>query len=101
MTTKSSNASITVLQYDVYVIRKDPNCFIVAEPAVHPTPKNPIKNHTATYHARLEDALSELSRRLCDKRLKTRSDAGLDDIDSLVQLIREHNEHIRRTFKLV
>lgn len=51
-----------------------------------------------TYHANLPGAISEVSKRLFDRKLKGRAQANEYDFESLLDLVKAHNADMDKLF---
>lgn len=56
------------------------------------------KKCNPTYHPDLPSAIHEVSKRLFDRKLEKRAEAGQYDFNSLLQLVREHKEEMNEMF---
>jgi hypothetical protein len=93
----TKDKQIIVVAHNDYVILRDSMCFTVGETST--TAKKGYKR--ATYHRTLADAVSEVSKRMLDRKFSERAAAEQTDFASLIELIRAHDAMIKEVFKVV
>lgn len=85
--TKKVPTKILVLSYRGIDVYRDSMFFTVLE-----------GNKRPTYYSNLESAIIELSQRLFHNKLTQRAQEGKSDLQSLINLVREHKEEIGQAF---
>lgn len=96
-----AETKILVLEHEGIQIHLDTHCYVVSSlrGSQRATGKAVIGTQP-TYHLSLLSAARELSDRLLKRRLKGRAEAMQKDVESLLQLVKQHNEDLRETFAI-
>lgn len=96
---KRKDSNITVLVHDGLCVERYKYGYIVTALRSAKTKKGTvIKQFDHIYHAKLPDAMIEVSERLFDRKLVKRSEAEQSDFESLIQLVRDHKTEIDELF---
>lgn len=96
---KCKDPRTTIVVYGGFKIQREKFCYVVTESHRVETKKGVrVREYHPSYHASLSDAVQELSERLFVKELQNREERGETDFESLIQLILDHNEKIKKRF---
>lgn len=98
---KAKDPAFAVLVCENIFVHKDVYSYVVSEKTSKGAKDNiNARGNRPTYHPNLPSAILEVSKRLLNRKLANRAEAGKYDFESLAQLIHEHNEEIAERFGL-
>lgn len=96
---KRTDSNITVLLHDGLCVERYQCGYIVAAFGSVKNKKGiAMKQFDHTYNPELPDAMVEISKRLFHRKLAKREEAGQSDIESLIQLVRDHRDEMSKLF---
>lgn len=91
--------SFLVLTQGDFQIYREPYCYMVVRTKVSESSGERYRaSKSETYHVTLEDAIKEMANRMFIAKLRSRSEDGLDDYESLVEVAIKHKEEIKKLF---